>query len=125
MRHGGCLIGHPPHQHTWVLGVPTLVLFYSCLMCITDAPFRLWQTLVFSHSRIGGQLCALLYPVPGPILHPLILRAAIVTDSLHSVFQLSTGYCDPALLSLVSSSSAELYFLSSIIISIFVFLHMC
>jgi len=58
------------HQHTWVLGVPTLVLFYSCLMCITDAPFRLWQTLVFSHSRIGGQLCALLYPVPGPILHP-------------------------------------------------------
>src|SRR5882672_10890994 len=39
--HEGCLVGSSPHRNTWVLGVPTLVLCYSCPICITDAPFRL------------------------------------------------------------------------------------
>src|SRR5882672_10021844 len=43
--------------------------------------------------------------------------AAIVTDIPCVMFRLSMGSCGPACLSLINSSSAELYFLSSIIIS--------
>src|SRR5882672_271831 len=56
MCHEGCLISHPPHRKTWVLGVPTLVSYYSGLICIIDAPCRLQDHWIWvpSQSWIGG-----------------------------------------------------------------------
>src|SRR5882672_6429187 len=36
----GHLVGHPPRQHTWVLGVPAFFPCYSCLICIIDVLFQ-------------------------------------------------------------------------------------
>src|SRR5467141_2968362 len=58
--------------------------------------------------------CPLLF-VPSSV--PFMWTAALVTDTLCSVIRLYTCPGDPALLDSISSSLAELYFLSSIIIS--------
>src|SRR5882672_7784829 len=97
----------------------TLVSCYSGLIYIIDAPFRLqdWWICMLSHSQIGCWLYAPLYLLPGFVPHfPHVashlsyrlapLRVPIVYQS-HSLM----------LLHPISSSSAGLYFLSSIIIS--------
>src|SRR5882672_10672179 len=58
--------------------------------------------------------CPLLF-VPSSI--PFMRTAALVTDALLSVIRLYTCPGDPVLFGPISSSLAELYFLSSIIIS--------
>src|SRR5882672_3403297 len=65
-RHGGHLIGCPPHRRTWALRVPTLISCYYGLIPLIDAPFRLQDRWirVFSHSQIGGWLYAPLYLIP-------------------------------------------------------------
>ena len=119
MRHGGHLVGHPPRRRTWALRVPTLVSCYSGLVYIIDAPFRLQDRWIrtLSHSQIGCRLYAPLYPLPGFIPHfphvdsrlsyRLTPRCVPILYRSHSL----------TLLRPISSSSAELYFLSSIIIS--------
>src|SRR5882672_10091159 len=118
-RHGGRLVGHPPCQRTWALRVPTLVSCYSGLVYIIDAPFRLqdWWICMLPHSRIGCWLYAPLYLLPGFVPHfphadsrlsyRLSPRRVLIVYQSHSL----------TLLRPISSSSAELYFLSSIIIS--------
>src|SRR5882672_6883703 len=119
MRHGGCLVSHPPCQKTWALRVPTLVSYYSGLIYIIDSPFRLqdWWIHMLSHSQIRCWLYAPLYLLPGFV--PRFPHA----DS-HLSYRLAP-LCVPIfyqshslmLLCPISSSSAGLYFLSSIIIS--------
>src|SRR5882672_2361652 len=119
MHHGGHLVSHPPHRQTWALGVPTLISCYFGLVYVIDAPFRLqdWWIHTLSHSRIGGWLYAPLYLLPGFVprfphadsrlsyrLAPLCVPIVYQSHSL-------------TLLCPISSSSAGLYFLSSIIIS--------
>src|SRR5882672_9796597 len=119
MRHGGHLIGHPPRRQTWALRVPTLVSCYSGLVYIIDAPFRrqdLWIHML-SHSQIRCWLYVPMYLLPGFV--PRFPHA----DS-HLSYRLAP-LCVPIfyqshslmLLCPISSSSAGLYFLSSIIIS--------
>src|SRR5882672_12487063 len=119
MLHGGHLIGCPPRQQTWALRVPTLVSCYSGLVYIIDAPFRLQDRWIcmLSHSQIGCWLYAPLYLLPGFVPHfphadsclsyRLALLCVLIIYQSHSLM----------LLHPISSSSAGLYFLSSIIIS--------
>src|SRR5882672_6731905 len=118
-RHEGHLVSCPPRRRTWALRVPTLVSCYSGFVYIIDAPFRLqdWWICTRSHSRIGCRLYVPLYLLPGFV--PCFPHA----DSRLS-YRLSPC-CVPilyrshslTLLRPISSSSAELYCLSSIIIS--------
>src|SRR5882672_10379957 len=118
-HHGGCLIGHPPRRQTWALRVPTLISYYSGLIYIIDAPFRLQDQWIhtLSHSQIGCWLYAPLYLLPGFVPHfphadsrlnyrfsPLCVPMVYQSHSL-------------TLLRPISSSLAELYFFSLIIIS--------
>src|SRR5882724_9787101 len=72
-----------------------------------------------SHSRRGDRLYAPLYPVrlTGPF--PSMRTAALVIDTLRSSPQKITCACDPALSFSISSFPTSMYFLSSIIISLF------
>src|SRR5882724_4863176 len=72
-----------------------------------------------SHSRLGDQLYAPLYPVRIPTPFSFMRTAALVTDILRSPSRLHTCPCNPAVLIPIRSPSAELYFPSSIIISLF------
>src|SRR5882672_11157834 len=119
-HHGGHLVGHPPHWRTWALRVPTLISCYSWLVYIIDAPFRLQDRWIcmLSHSRIGCRLYAPLYLLPGFVPHfphadsrlsyRLTPRRVPILYWSHSL----------TLLHPISSSSAELYFLSLMIISL-------
>src|SRR5882672_5925446 len=116
--HGGHLVGHPPHRQTWALRVPTLISCYSGLIYIIYAPFRLQDRWIhtLSPSWIGCWLYVPLYLLPGFVprfphvdsclsyrLAPLCVPIVYQSHSL-------TLSCP------ISSSSAGLYFLSSIII---------
>src|SRR5882724_12512458 len=70
------------------------------------------------HSRLRDQLYVPLYPVHIPVPFSFMWTAALVTDTLCTLSQLHTHPCDPVVLVSISSSSAELYFPSSIIISL-------
>ena len=119
MRHGGCLVSCPPHRQTWALRVPTVVSCYFGLICFIDTPFRLqdWWIRTLPHSWIGCWLYAPLYLLPGFVprfphadsclSYRLSLLRVLIIYQYHSLM-LSCP---------ISSSSAELYFLSSIIIS--------
>src|SRR5882672_3622303 len=118
-RHEGHLVGRPPLRQTWALRVPTLISCYSGLVYIIDAPFRLQDRWIrmLSHPQIGCRLYAPLYPLSG-----FIPRFPLV-DS-HLSYRLAPCHVpilywshSLTLLRPISSSSAELYFLSSIIIS--------
>src|SRR5882672_3581362 len=71
MQPTGHLVGHPPHWHTWALGVPTFFLCYSCHRCIIDVPFQapgLADPCLLSFLSQGSFVCS---PVSCPWLHPL------------------------------------------------------
>src|SRR5467141_2281359 len=70
-HHGGHLISCPPHRQTWALRVPTLISYYSGLVYIIDAPFRLQDRWVrtLSPSQIGCWLYAPLYLLPDFVPH--------------------------------------------------------
>src|SRR5882672_3623672 len=119
-RHEGHLVGRPPHRQSWALRVPTLVSCYFGLVYFIDTPFRLQDQWIrmLPHSRIGCRLYAPLYSLSGFFPHfPHVdshrsyrltpFRVPIIHQS-HSL----------TLLRPISSSSAGLYFLSSIIISL-------
>src|SRR5882724_8430775 len=72
-----------------------------------------------SHSRLGDRLYVHLYPVRIPAPFSFMQTAALVTDILWSPSRLHMCPYDPAVLIPISSSSAELYFPSSIIMSLF------
>src|SRR5882672_4954964 len=118
-HHGGRLVGCPPHQQTWALRVPTLVPCYSGLIYIIDAPFRLQDqwTRILSHSRIRGWVYAPLYLLPGFV--PCFPHADSRPSYRPSPRHVRIDYQSHSLMLLcpISSSSAELYFLSLIIIS--------
>src|SRR5882672_6157738 len=118
-HHGGRLVGHPPHRQTWVLRVPTLVLCYSDLIYHIDAPFRLQDQWIHNASppRFGGRLYASLYLLSGFV--PCFPHADSRPSYRPAPLHVPIGYQSHslALLCPISSSSAELYFLSSIIIS--------
>ena len=118
-HHGGRLVSHPPRRRTWALRVPTLVPCYSGLIYIIDAPFRLqdWWIHMLPHSRIECWLYVPLYLLPGFVphfphadSHPSYRPAPPCVPINYQSHSLT-------LLHLISSSSAGLYFLSSIIIS--------
>src|SRR5882724_3227802 len=71
-----------------------------------------------SHSRLRDQLYVPLYPVRIPSPFSSMWTAALVTDILPSPSRLHMYPCDPVVLVSISSSLAELYFPSSIIISL-------
>src|SRR5882724_11557465 len=71
-----------------------------------------------SHSRLRDQLYAPLYPVRIPAPFSSMWTAALVTDILRSPSRLHTYPCNPVVLVSISSSLAELYFPSLIIISL-------
>src|SRR5882672_5285675 len=118
-HHGGCLIGHPPCQQTWALRVPTLVSCYFGLVYVIDAPFRLQDRWIrtLSHSRIGCWLYVPLYLPPGFVPHfpHADSRLSYRLTPLHVPIIYQSHSL--TLLHPISSSSAGLYFLSSIIIS--------
>src|SRR5882672_9386160 len=117
--HGGRLVGHPPRRQSWALRVPTLVSCYFGLVYFIDTSFRLqdqWFRML-PHSRIGCRVYAPLYRLSGFVPHfphvdsrrssrLALFRVPIIHQS-HSLTFLRP----------ISSSSAGLYFLSSIIIS--------
>src|SRR5882724_6883983 len=72
-----------------------------------------------SHSQLRDRLYALLYPVHIPSPFSSMRTATLVTDILWSPSRLHMCPCDPVVLITISSSSAELYFPSLIIISLF------
>src|SRR5882672_9673138 len=119
MHHGGHLVSCPPHRQTWALRVPTLVSCYSGLVYIIYAPFRLqdWWICTLSHSRIRCWLYAPLYLLPG-----FVPRFPHVDSRLSyrlSPHHVPIVYQSHSLMLLcpISSSLADLYFLSLIIIS--------
>src|SRR5882724_6356401 len=69
-----------------------------------------------SHSQLRDQLYVPPVRIPAPF--SFMRTAALVTDILRSLSQLHTCPHDPAVLIPISSSLAELYFPSSIIISL-------
>src|SRR5882724_697782 len=71
-----------------------------------------------SHSQLRDRLYVPLYPVRIPTPFSSMRTAALVTDILRSPSRLHTCPCDPVVLIPISSSSAELYFPSAIIISL-------
>src|SRR5882672_2734621 len=85
-------------------------VLYALLMPLSGSWTSRPGSSLIPESGVGCMHACVLSLIPSPI--PLMQTAAIVTDILHSVFQLSMGSCDPVRLSLISSSSAELYFLS-------------
>src|SRR5467141_1384333 len=119
MHHEGCLVGRPPRRQTWALRVPTLVSCYFGLVYFIDTPFRLqdWWIRMLPHSRIGCRVYAPLYHLSGFVPH------FPHADSRHSSrlapFRVLIIHQSHSLTFLhpISSSSAELYVLSSIIIS--------
>src|SRR5882672_11377169 len=118
-RHGGRLVGRPTHWRTWALRVPTLISCYSGLVYIIDAPFRLQDRWICTlpHSQIGCRLYVPLYLLPGFVPHfPHADSRLSYRLTPHHVPILYQSH-SLTLLHPISSSSAELYFLSSIIIS--------
>src|SRR5882672_10047660 len=100
-------------------GSNPLSCYSGLIYIIIYAPFRLQDQWIhiFSHSQIGGWIYAPLYLIPGSVPH---LPHA---DSHHSyrpaLPHILIDYQSHSLMLLrpISSSSAELYFLSLIIIS--------
>src|SRR5882672_3238517 len=119
MRHGGRLVGRPPHQQTWALRVPTLVSCYFGLVYFIDTPFRLQDQWIrtLPHSRIGCRVYAPLYRLSGFVPH--FPHADSRRSSRLAPFCVPIIHQSHSLTFLhpISSSSAGLYFLSSIIIS--------
>src|SRR5467141_2093325 len=119
MRHAGHLVGCPPRRQTWALRVPTLVSCYFGLVYFIDTPFRLQDRWIrmLPHSRIGCQVYAPLYRLSGFVPH--FPHADSCRSSRLAPFCVPIIHQSHSLTFLcpISSSSAGLYFLSSIIIS--------
>src|SRR5467141_3387419 len=119
MHHEGCLVGRPPRRQTWALRVPTLVSCYFGLVYFIDAPFRLqdWWICMLPHSRIRCRVYAPLYRLSGFV--PRFPHADSRCSSRLAPFHVLIIHQSHSLTFLrpISSSSAGLYFLSSIIIS--------
>src|SRR5882672_5166007 len=118
-RHEGHLVGRPPHRQSWALRVPTLVSCYFGLVYFIDTPFRLQDQWIrmLPHSRIGCRVYAPLYHLSGFVPH--FPHADSCHSSRLAPFHVPIIHQSHSLTFLrpISSSSAGLYFLSSIIIS--------
>src|SRR5882672_8110572 len=118
-HHGGRLVGRPPRQQTWALRVPTLVSCYFGLVYFIDTPFRLQDRWIhmLPHSQIGCRLYAPLYRLSGFV--PRFPHADSHCSYRLAPFRVPIIHQSHSLTFLrpISSSSAGLYFLSSIIIS--------
>src|SRR5882672_10489456 len=117
--HKGHLIGRPPRRQTWALRVPTLVSCYFGLVYFIDAPFRLQDQWICTlpHSWIRCRVYAPLYHLSGFV--PRFPHADSCRSSRLAPFRVPIIHQSHSLTFLrpISSSSAGLYFLSSIIIS--------
>src|SRR5882672_11123025 len=69
-HHGGCLVGHPSHQQTWALGLPTLVSCYSGFIYIIDVPLQAPGPVDPQALSFLNQMLVICIPVSFPSCHP-------------------------------------------------------